>query len=166
MSLKWSTPCLRAGALRLLLSLILGSLAISGYLVAPILFIHAESSTQAGQIAGVIFQAANRGALLMLLAVTIFLFQSGERRLMIWIPLCLLAALIGINEFAITPIIHEIKSSVTAVSALAAEHPQRQAFAQWHGVSAVLHLSATLLSAWLVICGPSAKSCTHSSSKP
>ena len=144
--------CVQHGALRLSLALMLGALLVSGYVVAPLLFAHADSH-QAGMLAGVIFHQCNQGVLVLSLAVAAFYRKLGERRKRCWLPLLLLAALVAVNLLYVAPMIEHIKQAAGAIDALAPDDPQRASFAAWHGVSAVLHLAASIASAWLVALG-------------
>ena len=149
--------CVRMGALRLCLAMILGLLLVSGYVVAPILFAKADSSMQAGMLAGHIFHMVNMGVLFLAAAVASFWMRSHTAGRLNWILLLLIAVLISINEFGISPLIQAIKDSAGAIDALAKDNPQRVQFGIYHGVSAVCHLLATLMAALLVALG--GKSC-------
>jgi len=118
-----------------------------------VLFAEASSHAQAGKLAGAIFKICNQGLLVLGAAAAAFYWQLGERRKRIWLPLLLLLALVAINAFALTPIMVELKAAAGPIDALAADDPQRQAFGMWHGISAMLHLCASLSAIWLVACG-------------
>lgn len=153
--------CLQHGALRLSLALMLGALVISGYVVAPVLFSHADSHQQAGMLAGVIFHQCNQGILVLALAVAAFYWQLGERRKTCWLPLLLVVVLVAANAFYVAPMIEQIKHAAGAIEALAEDDPQRASFAAWHGISAVLHLLASLAAAWLVAAGSPRRELTN-----
>ncbi|MDQ6970754.1 MAG: DUF4149 domain-containing protein [Mariprofundus sp.] len=152
-----TVACIRIGAVRLCLALMLGLLVVSGYVVAPVLFANAGSSTLAGALAGDVFHVANRGIIFLAVAVMVFWFRMRKSGLEIgrlrWILLLLVTALIAGNEFAIAPIIAELKSHIASFDALAADDPQRQLFGVWHGVSAIIHLLASICAAVLVALG-------------
>ncbi|MDQ6979411.1 MAG: DUF4149 domain-containing protein [Mariprofundaceae bacterium] len=135
------------------LALMLGCLVVAGYVVAPVLFAEASSHAQAGLLAGAVFKVCNQGLLVLGAAAAAFYWQLGERRKRIWLPLLILVALVATNVFALTPIMVELKAVAGPMDALATDDPQRQAFGMWHGISAVLHLCASLCAVWLVACG-------------
>ncbi len=143
---------LQGAALRLTLALMLGCLVVAGYIVAPVLFAEASSHAQAGLLAGAIFKVCNQGVLVLGAAAAAFYWQLGERRKRVWLPLLLLCLLIAVNAFVLTPIMAELKAAAGPIDALAVDDPQRQTFGMWHGVSAVLHLCASISSAWLIAC--------------
>jgi len=131
----------------------LGLLVVSGYVVTPILFTKADSSMQAGMLAGHIFHMVNIGVLFLGVAVASFWMRSHTAGRLNWILLLLIVLLISINEFGISPLIQDIKDSVGAIDALAKDDPQRMQFGMYHGISAVCHLLASLMAALLVALG-------------
>jgi len=152
-----NAACVRMGALRLCLAIMLGLLLVSGYVVTPILFAKADSAMQAGMLAGHIFHMVNIGVLFLAAAVASFWMRSHTAGRLNWALLLLIVLLISINEFGISPLIQAIKDSAGAIDALAKGDPQRVQFGIYHGVSAVCHLLATLMAALLVALG--GKSC-------
>lgn len=153
----FSVSCLRAGSIRLALALVLALLVVPGYVVAPVLFANLDTSAQAGHLAGLIFHISNRGILLLLMAVALFWRNpssseqsAGRCR---WILLTCLLLICGTNEFAIAPHMQALKDAMGPIDALAGDHPQRAAFGMWHGISAVLHLIASLMSLFLTALG-------------
>ncbi|MFQ5581292.1 MAG: DUF4149 domain-containing protein [Mariprofundaceae bacterium] len=155
--------CMRGVAIRLSLALMAGLLIVTGYVVVPVLFAKAASSAEAGMLAGHIFHIANRGVLLLGIAVAVFWLRMGEIGKMRWSILLVLLALVAINEFALTPVMAEIKSQAGPMDMLAKDHPQRAVFGMWHGISATGHLLASLCAAALVMLGGGRKiSCSHS----
>ncbi|PCI42776.1 MAG: hypothetical protein COB41_08810 [Proteobacteria bacterium] len=159
MKASLSANCLRMGAIRLCLAMMLGLLMVSGYVVTPILFAKAESSMQAGMLAGHIFHMVNIGVLFLAAAVASFWMRSHTAGRLNWVLLLLIVLLISINEFGISPLIQGIKDSVDAIDALAKDDPQRVQFGMYHGVSAVCHLLASLMAALLVALG--GRVCKH-----
>ncbi len=147
-----SAACLRAGAGRLALALMLGLLVVPGFLAAPVLFAHLPTRAQAGEIAGVLFHIANRGELLLALAVALFWRGRAAGRWRWW-PLLLLALLVGVNEFALSPMMADIKAEMGPIDAVPPDAPLRRRFGMLHGVSEALHLAATLAAAWLAALG-------------
>jgi len=148
-----SSACMRMGAIRLCLAMMLGLLLVSGYVVTPILFAKAESSMQAGMLAGHIFHMVNIGTLFLAAAVASFWMRSHDAGRLNWVLLILIVLLISINEFGISPMIQAIKDSVGAIDALAKDDPQRVQFGIYHGISAIFHLLASLMLVLLVARG-------------
>jgi len=158
-------------AIRLGLGLIFGLLIVSGYVVVPILFAQADSSTEAGRLAGHIFAAVNQGVLLLAVALAAFWFklrQVSPPSHVDWMLLVLLAALVGANGWLVAPEIESIKHAAGAIDQLAKDDPLRMKFGMWHGVSSILHLLASLAAAVLLMkgagtqtaaCQPSGKGC-------
>ncbi len=163
MSSTLSSSCLRMGAIRLCLAMMLGLLVVSGYVVTPILFTHADSAMQAGMLAGHIFHMVNIGVLFLAAAVASFWIRSQTVGRLSWVLLLLIVLLLSINEFAISPLIQGIKDSAGAINALAKDDPLRVQFGIYHGVSAVCHLLASLMAALLVALGgkPCKTECKH-----
>lgn len=155
--------CIREGALRLCLALILGLLLVSGYVVAPILFRELADPGLAGQLAGTIFHLVNRGALILAMAVIVFWWRMGMREKWRWITLLLLMLFLLVNEFALAPQLAEIKVQLATPGASAARlEILKQSFAMKHGISASLHFASSLLAITLVARGGLAGgSCTN-----
>jgi hypothetical protein len=149
-----SASCLRAGALRLCLALLLGLLLVPGFVVAPVLFAKAGSTYEAGMLAGYIFHVANRTDVILAAAVAAFWWRQGGTQRSAWVVLGLVLLLVAVNEWAITPVIEALKAQIGhGFDTLPKDDPLRVRFGAWHGVSAVLHLIATLGAAWLVATG-------------
>ena len=121
-------------------------------MVAPVLFAHLDSHTQAGHLAGIIFHIANRGILVLLLAITAFWWKrcAGRWR---WVMLAVVACLVGVNEFLLSPVMEHLELAMGSIDALSPNDPQWVEFGLWHGASAVLHLLAVLLSIMQVALG-------------
>jgi len=147
-----SAVCIRTGAIRLCLAMMLGLLIVSGYIVAPILFAHADSAAQAGMLAGKIFHMVNIGVLFLAAAVASFWMRTGSSRLN-WVLLVLMTLLVAGNEFGLAPLIQSLKDSVGAISNLAKDDPQRVQFGVYHGISALCHLLASTIACLLVALG-------------
>jgi len=148
-----NSACMRIGAIRLCLAMILGLLLVSGYVVTPVLFAKAESAMQAGMLAGHIFHLVNIGVLFLAAAVASFWLRSHAAGRLNWTLLLLIMGLLCINEFAMAPFMQALKDSVGAIDALAKDDPQRVQFGIYHGISAICHLLATLMAALLVAMG-------------
>ena len=152
-----TVDCIRIGSVRLCLALMLGLLVVPAYVVVPVLFDKAGSVTLAGALAGDVFHLANMGILLLIIAVLVFWFRMvkggadiGRVR---WGLLLVISLLVASNEYGIAPLIAEIKAQAGSLDVLAEDDPQRKLFGLWHGVSAVLHLLASLCAAFLVALG-------------
>jgi len=145
--------CVRAGAVRVLLALILGLLVVSGYVAPPILFAKAASTHEAGRLAGEIFHVVNLGIIFMAVAVAAFWLRMRQVSRLNWGVLIVLAALAGINEFGVAPILAELKLAAGPIDQLADGDPLKARFGMWHGVSAVIHLISTLLALFLLLAG-------------
>lgn len=153
-----SVECIRIGSVRLCLALMLGMLVVPGYLVAPVLFDKAGSVAMAGMLAGEIFHIANLALMLTAAAVIVFLLrmrsggmQTGALR---WSLLAAVISLIVLNEYGVSPVLADLKVQIGALSDVTDDHPLRQQFGMWHGVSAVIHLLAAISTALLVALGP------------
>ncbi|OIQ01950.1 MAG: hypothetical protein AUK36_08655 [Zetaproteobacteria bacterium CG2_30_59_37] len=143
---------MRAGTIRLAQALVLALLVVPGYVVAPVLFANLDTSAQAGQLAGMIFHVSNRAILLLLLAVALF-WRGREAGRWRWMLLAGLLLLCGINEFVLAPHMQAMKDAMGPIDALPGDAPQRAAFAMWHGISAILHVVASLLAVFLTALG-------------
>ncbi|MFQ5344611.1 MAG: DUF4149 domain-containing protein [Mariprofundus sp.] len=152
-----SVDCIRIGAVRLCLALMLGLVVVPGYVVAPVLFAKAGSISLAGSLAGNVFHLTNIGFLFLTAAVTVFWLRmrktgthAGRVR---WSLLLLGILFIATNEFGIAPVIADLKMQIGPMDQLADDDPQRKLFGIWHGVSALLHLFAAISAAVLVSLG-------------
>jgi len=139
---------------RILLTLWVGGLWTTGYLVAPMLFQVLDDRRLAGEIAGRMFSTMNYLGLacgmLLLLAV---MYQTGRnwaRTWQLWVLLAMLL-LVSVGELVLQPLIHALKAATPGGfipgSAAAAR------FGMLHGVSSLLFLTTSLLGLALVACG-------------
>ena len=149
--------CLRIGALRLCLAMMLGLLVVPGYVVTSVLFAKAESSAVAGMLAGHLFHVANMGLLLLAVAVAFFWMRlAGEGKTigrLRWLLLAAIALLVALNEFVMAAKIESLTAQVGAVAELAEDDPMRQTFRIWHGAASLMHLLATLAAVLLAALG-------------
>ncbi len=149
--------CIRIGAVRLCLALMLGLLVVPGYVVAPVLFAKAGSISLAGSLAGDIFHMANMGLIFLTAAVMVFWLRMQKSGALIgrlrWSLLLLLAALIVGNEYGVSPLLADLKAQIGPMDQVADDDPQRKLFGIWHGVSAVIHLFSAISAAALVALG-------------
>jgi len=142
-------------ASRVCLALILGLLVVSGYVVAPQLFAHASSRMVAGALAGHIFHLANMALLLLALACAAFwlrLQSAGEVIGRVrWGLLAAVALLVAANQWGIAPQMEVLKTLMPqGFDALTSDDPLRIRFGMLHGISAILHLLASLVAVCLV----------------
>lgn len=137
----------RLAAQRIALALYAGVLLIIGYMVAPQLFHDLDRET-AGKVAGHLFHAANLAGLLLACTLAAFWMRknAGVTR---WGLLLLSALVLAINEFLIRVHLLAIKAEMHS-----GHQALQQAFALWHGMSAGLHLAASLSVLILVAMGP------------
>ena len=159
--------CIRIGSVRLCLALMLGLLVVPGFVVAPVLFDKAGSVSVAGMLAGEIFHIANLGLMLLSAAVIVFWLRMRNAEMDIgplrWAVLAAVVIFIVTNEYAISPILADLKAQIALINAVAEDDPLRKSFGMWHGVSATVHLLATIAAAALVALGPtkSGASCSR-----
>lgn len=152
-----SVDCIRIGAVRLCLGLILGLLVVPGYVVAPVLFAKAGSASLAGALAGDVFHMANMSILFLVAAVLVFWFRMHKNGSVIgqvrWLSLIVVVLMVVGNEFGVSPVIADLKAQAGPIDQLAKDDPQRVLFGLWHGFSAVFHLIASLAAALLLASG-------------
>jgi len=157
-----SADCIRIGAVRLCLALMLGLLVVPGYVVAPVLFAKAGSLSLAGSLAGDIFHLANMGLLFLAVAVMLFWSRMGKAGMVIgrlrWGLWLLVVVLIAVNTYGITPLIVDLKAQMGPIDLVAKDDPLRKMFGIWHGVSAVIHLLAVIATVGLVGLGAAGQS--------
>jgi len=144
--------CVRMGSIRLSLAMILALLLVPGYVVAPALFAKLDAHT-AGMVAGSIFHISNLAILMLAVTVAAFWLRTASVGRLNWSFLLIVVALVCANEFAISPVMQEMKDAVGNMSALPKDHPQRVQFGMLHGISAVVHLLASGFAALLVAWG-------------
>lgn len=146
-----SRTCIFTGIDRVLLTLWIGGLWISGYLVAPTLFSMLDDRQLAGQIAGQIFQSMNYVGLIAggyLLFSTIL--KTGNNLFRQWRFWALVSMLliILIAAFIIQPMMQELK-----VQGIAEGSKQAKEFGRLHGASSILFLVNSILGLFLVATG-------------
>lgn len=134
--------------LALLLGLWLGAQLTVGYVVAPVLFAQLPKMT-AGHIAGILFAYLSYFGLLVWAWVAYVGRLKQERSFLKshtlkWIAL--LWALVAVNQWLVTPVIHALKTEgANWLLTLAGG-----SFAVWHGVSSSLFLVVSLIGLVLV----------------
>ena len=129
---------------RILLTLWVGSLWVTGFVVAPVLFAELADRTLAGSTAGTLFTLTSYiglvcGGVLLLLNVAL-------HKRMNWRALTITAMLllIVIGQFVITPMVAELRLQGLTESAR---------FGRLHGVASMLFLLTSVLGLLLVAAG-------------
>ncbi len=145
---------MRIAASRLCLAMILALLVVPGYVVVPVLFARADSDAQAGMLAGHIFHLSNIAILLFAAALAFFWrrIATAPTRSTRWRWLLLIAVvgMVAINEFALAPVMADLKQQMGPIDEVSREDPQRKLFGMWHGISALLHMLAAAAAVVLV----------------
>ncbi|MDX8404830.1 MAG: DUF4149 domain-containing protein [Mariprofundus sp.] len=154
--MKIGVACLRIGAVRLCLAMMLALLVVPGYIVAPSLFAALDSQAMAGEVAGKIFHISMLSLLFFAVAVALFWRRIQTVNVvgrMRWLLLLALLLLVSVNLWVLSPMMADIKLQMGPIDLVAKDDPQRQLFGMWHGISAIVHLLSTLLAGWLVALG-------------
>lgn len=133
------------------MTLWVGGLWISGYLVAPVLFATLDDRQLAGQLAGQVFHLVNIIGLVVgtVLLLSIALQQGrdslrdGRARIVL-----LMLILVIVTVSVLQPMMQELKLTGLVPGSEAAAQ-----FGRMHGVSAIMHLGNSLLGLWLVATG-------------
>lgn len=136
------------GVERVLLTLWVGGLWVTGYLVVPILFAILDDRQLAGRLAGTIFQSMSYVGIVvglyLLLATVVRAGQAWRRQWRMWILLSMLL-LVAVGGFVLQPMMQELKAV-----GLVAGSEQAAQFRRLHGVSSVLFLVTSLFGLMLV----------------
>jgi len=145
------------------MALMLGLLAVPGFVVAPTLFSVAVSRSLAGHLAGEIFHVSNLAVLVLSLLLAGFFWKSRVTGF-IWCLVAVVIITVAVNEFYIARLIAELKFKMGPIDLVPADDPLHKSFSFWHGISATLHLAGTFAAAILVAIGPAdrEKSCSPS----
>jgi len=150
-----SKTCWLTGIERVLLTLWVGGLWITGYLVVPTLFSMLDDRHTAGMLAGRIFQTMNYLGLgvgtYLLISV---LRTASEHKLKEWRlhwregTLATMLLLIAVAAFVIQPMMQELK-----IQGIAEGSAQASQFGRLHGLSSILFLINSVLGLILVGAG-------------
>ncbi|MGB5439115.1 MAG: DUF4149 domain-containing protein [Gammaproteobacteria bacterium] len=129
---------------RVFLTLWVGSLWVTGFVVAPALFALLDDRALAGTVAGNLFTTVSYIGLLC--AAALLLVNLLARRGIHWRVLVILAmlALVVVGQFVLSPMITELRQQGLAETAR---------FGQLHGLSGVIYLLSSLLGLVLVAAG-------------
>jgi hypothetical protein len=140
-----------AGIDRTVLTLWVGGLWISGYLVAPTLFSMLNDRQLAGLLAGQIFQSMNYIGLFaggyLLVSTLVRAGNNSFRQWRIWVLISMLILII-IAAFVIQPMMQELKTQGISEGTI-----QAKEFGRLHGLSSILFLINSILGLLLVITG-------------
>jgi len=134
---------------RLLLTLWVGSLWVSGFLVAPLLFAMLDERALAGSLAGELFRITawiGLGCGAALLAINAARFRHFNWRGALLVAMLLLVA---VGLFVLTPMIAGLREQGLADSAR---------FGRLHGLASVLFIATSLGGLLLVLAGPGKQS--------
>lgn len=136
---------------RILLTLWVGGMWTTGYIVAPTLFSLLEDRMLAGKLAGQLFTIMSYiGIVASLVLLTSQVMQSSQniqRNWRIWV-IGLMLCIILVGQFILQPIMAELK-----LSGIIAGSVEAQKFARTHGLASVLFLINSLLGLILVVFG-------------
>jgi len=129
---------------RMLLTLWVGSLWVTGFVVAPVLFAELADRTLAGSTAGTLFTLTSYIGLVC--GGVLLLLNAALQKHINWRALTITAMLllIVIGQFVITPMVAELRLQGLTESAR---------FGQLHGVASVLFLLTSVLGLLLVAAG-------------
>jgi hypothetical protein len=149
--LRFSKTNWLIGIERVLLTLWIGGLWVTGYLVVPILFALLDDRNTVGLLAGRIFQTMNYAGLgvgaFLLISVLMSTGESKFKEWRAWILVTMLL-IITVAAFILQPMMHELKTQGLAEGSV-----QATLFGGLLGVSSVLFLIFSLLGLLLVAVG-------------
>lgn len=130
---------------RILLTLWVGGMWTTGYMVAPILFTTLDDRQLAGMLAGQMFTVMSYiGLVCGTLLLIGSLYRAGFKH---WrtLLLILMLALVCVGQFVLQPMMAELKAQGLAEGSVAAA-----SFGRLHGVASILFLIASLAGLVLV----------------
>ena len=129
---------------RILLTLWVGALWVTGFIVAPLLFAELDDRALAGSLAGSLFTVTSY---LGLLCGGLLLILNGWNcRAINWraVTIVSMLLLVVIRQFVITPLVVELRAQGLTASAR---------FGQLHGAASVLFIVTSVLGVVLVAAG-------------
>lgn len=130
---------------RVLLTLWAGSLWVTGFMVAPVLFASLDDRALAGSIAGELFGLTAWLGLGCGLALLVAAYVRGGRGgWRLWVMVIMLL-LVAAGQFVLAPMIADLRASGQSGT------PR---FGQLHGVASLLFLGTAMLGLGLVAAGP------------
>ncbi|MDH3979573.1 MAG: DUF4149 domain-containing protein [Gammaproteobacteria bacterium] len=129
---------------RILLTLWVGSLWVTGFMVAPLLFATLDDRSLAGTIAGKLFGiTAWVGLSCGVVLLLIRRLRSGSGGWRAWVIAAMLV-LVCAGQFVLAPMIAELR---------AAGMTDTSQFGRLHGVASMLFVVTAVLGLWLVAAG-------------
>lgn len=134
------------------ITLWVGALWVTGYIVAPLLFANLPDRVLAGHIAGKMFEAM--AYLGLACGAGILLSMAWRERDTVmehyafWIVVLMLLITMA-GQFGIQPLLASLKQQALPLSVM--DSPYRGRFAFWHGVSRLMHLVQSILGLALVL---------------
>jgi len=147
--------------------MLLALLLVPGYVVAPVLFAKSATAAEAGMLAGHVFHLSNIGILLFAASLAFFWIRmrrpASRSNRWRWLLLLGLVLLVAANEFALAPLMADLKLQMGPIDDVAMDDPLRHRFGMFHGISALLHLLATGMAGFLVALGVSSCASTGES---
>ena len=138
------TSKLLPAAERILLTLWVGALWVTGFMVAPLLFAELDNRALAGSVAGSLFTLTSYLGLLcgvLLLVINGLTVRAANWRAVVIVIMLLLVV---IGQFVITPMVADLRVQGLTHSAR---------FGQLHGIASVLFLITSVLGLVLVAAG-------------
>ena len=130
---------------RVLLTLWVGSLWVTGFMVAPVLFARLDDRALAGTLAGELFGLVAWLGLACGLALLVVGYVRGARGgWRLWVTVGMLV-LVAVGQFVLAPMIADLRVAGLSGS------PR---FGQLHGIAGLLFLLTALLGLGLVAAGP------------
>jgi len=138
------TSKLLPAAERILLTLWVGALWVTGFMVAPLLFAELDDRALAGSVAGSLFTVTSYLGLLcgvLLLVINGLTFRATNWRAVV---IVIMLVLVVIGQFVITPMVADLRVQGLTDSAR---------FGQLHGIASVLFLITSVLGLVLVAAG-------------
>ena len=129
---------------RILLTLWVGALWVTGFVVAPLLFAELDDRALAGSLAGSLFTVTSYLGLLcssLLLMINGMIFRAVNWRAVVIVVMLLLVV---IGQFVVTPMVAGLRVQGLADTAR---------FGQLHGIASVLFIMTSVLGLALVAAG-------------
>ena len=129
---------------RVLLTLWVGALWVTGFMVAPLLFAELDDRALAGSVAGSLFTVTSYLGLLC--GATLLLINGLTARTANWraVVMVIMLLLVVIGQFVITPMVADLRLQGLTDSAR---------FGQLHGIASVLFIMTSVLGLVLVAAG-------------
>jgi hypothetical protein len=129
---------------RILLTLWVGALWVTGFMVAPLLFAELDDRALAGSVAGSLFTVTSYLGLLC--GASLLLINGLTVRTANWraVLMVIMLLLVVIGQFVITPMVADLRLQGLTDSAR---------FGQLHGIASVLFIMTSVLGLVLVAAG-------------